>query len=344
MLISSFSGSYFGAAKQPVKKKVAIKPKKPIVKVPVTKARAAVAATVAATTARAVPGSASQLQADLVTLGKIVKDSTLEAVKVDGLPGPKTATAVNRALSKYATSAPATYRTGKLTLAAVKADGGTLIALLEAEIKRRGGTVVPAKTVAGAKAAKKAATKVAAAQKAASKKAAAMQKRAIAQAQRITAQRRAKFLREQAAALRAKGDTAGANKAAAQAAEEDMFATQAETKAIVAEQEVQQATDEEATATNEAMVDAANETTPTPAAVAATAKAEREEATDAGEMPSNAPPALAPNAEMGPMPTTAFAPTAEGESFVTRYKWPLIGAGAIGVLGVLALTLKRSRA
>lgn len=62
------------------------------------------------------------LQQLLVQVGEKINDSVLRAVGVDGLIGPKTVTATNRALSKYATIAPKNVRTGKLTQAQVLRD------------------------------------------------------------------------------------------------------------------------------------------------------------------------------------------------------------------------------
>lgn len=91
-----------------------------------------------------VKASAKQLQMALSTLGKITGSAQLKAVKADGAIGPKTVAAVNWAFTKHlgAGQAPAQYRTGKLTIDTVKAQGSVLASLIESEIRRRGGSVV----------------------------------------------------------------------------------------------------------------------------------------------------------------------------------------------------------
>lgn len=99
----------------------------------------------------------ARLQRALALLAMATGDSRL-GVKADGLTGPATAAAVNRAFTNYIPSAPAAYRTGKLTAATVGAQAAGLSALVEGEVSRRGTGVKPAavaKTVV-----KKAATTV----------------------------------------------------------------------------------------------------------------------------------------------------------------------------------------
>lgn len=79
-----------------------------------------------------------RLQRALVLLGIVTHDSQLR-VATDGITGPGTAKAVNHALLAYLKTAPAQYRTGKLTPAQIAAAAGTLAALVEAEAHRRGG-------------------------------------------------------------------------------------------------------------------------------------------------------------------------------------------------------------
>ena len=98
---------------------------------------------VSAATAKA---SAKRLQAALVNLGKVTGSAKL-AVAVDGAIGPKTVAAVNWAFTQHigAGQAAAQYRTGQLALAYIKTNAETLALLLEAEIKRRGGSAAVAK-------------------------------------------------------------------------------------------------------------------------------------------------------------------------------------------------------
>lgn len=119
--------------------------------------------------AAAVVASAKRLQAALQALGRTVKDSTLFAIKVDGALGAKTVAGVNRAFTKHlgVGQAPANYRTGKLTLAQVKAAPDALAALLEAEVKRRGGSLIPITATKKTATAKKAVAKKPATKKAA---------------------------------------------------------------------------------------------------------------------------------------------------------------------------------
>jgi hypothetical protein len=89
---------------------------------------------------------AKRLQLALVTLGKQTGSAQLKAIKVDGALGPATAAAVNWAFTKHLGpgQAAAQYRTGKMPLDYIKNNATVLAAMLEAEIKRRGGKVVTA--------------------------------------------------------------------------------------------------------------------------------------------------------------------------------------------------------
>jgi hypothetical protein len=95
--------------------------------------------------------SASQaiagLQTALVSLGKGIGDTTLSKIVVDGLMGPKTTAAVNRALTVHLGTgqAPANLRTGSLSQAMITSQAATITQLLEAEVKRRGFTVLATK-------------------------------------------------------------------------------------------------------------------------------------------------------------------------------------------------------
>jgi hypothetical protein len=89
-------------------------------------------------------GAASQsvaaLQTALVSLGKGIGDPTLMKVVVDGIMGPKTAAAVNRALTVHlgAGQAPSNLRSGALSQATISSMAPQITALLTAEIARRG--------------------------------------------------------------------------------------------------------------------------------------------------------------------------------------------------------------
>lgn len=78
------------------------------------------------------------LQLALTALGTQIKDSALK-IAADGVIGPKTVAAVNRAFTKHlgAGQAPAQYRTGKLTQAQVVSVAATLTTLLQQETARR---------------------------------------------------------------------------------------------------------------------------------------------------------------------------------------------------------------
>lgn len=353
----SFFGSEFGAAKKKVAKKPVKKVAKKVVKKiapstgpavvarrgaghfnTATTAHAAVAATITSAVSNQPGSSAMQLQADLATLGKVAKDSALIAIKVDGNPGPKTAAAVNRAFTKHVGSgqAAAQYRTGKMPLDYIKNNASVLSGMLQAEIRRRGGTVVPYTTVAGAKAAAKASAKIAAAQRAAQKKALAQQKSAAAKAKILASKTKSAKLRAQAAAAKKSGNTAAAAALTSQANDEDMFATQATQAAVTADTDAQSAAQEESVATQAAMTEAANEVSPSPEAAALHVAAGTAKALipSGDEADAGAPPA-------------AMAPTTEsesgGESFMAKAKWPLIIAGGVGVLGFAAFMLTKKK-
>jgi hypothetical protein len=95
--------------------------------------------------------SIGDLQTALVALGKGIGDTTLSKIVVDGIMGPKTAAATNRALTIHlgAGQAPANLRTGSLSQAVITSQAATITQLLEAEVSRRGfATPVSKKIVA----------------------------------------------------------------------------------------------------------------------------------------------------------------------------------------------------
>lgn len=87
------------------------------------------------------------LQNALRALGARVGDRRL-LIAADGLVGPKTTGAVNRAFTKHIGpgQAPASYRSGKLTIVDVRRNAAALAGLVTDEVNRRGGApVVPLK-------------------------------------------------------------------------------------------------------------------------------------------------------------------------------------------------------
>lgn len=98
--------------------------------------------------------AATALQNALRALGKATKDTILTAVAADGVIGPATQAAVNRALTAHIGSgqAPAALRTGTLTVSAIAQNATQIGGLVTAEVGRRGGSVAqsvaPTQTVA----------------------------------------------------------------------------------------------------------------------------------------------------------------------------------------------------
>lgn len=95
------------------------------------------------------------LQTALRNFGKSIGDAVLKAIVTDGLIGPKTTAAANRALTKHlgAGQAPQDLRTGALTSAQVVAKAAQITQLVNTEARRRGfsvyvGPVTVAKPVA----------------------------------------------------------------------------------------------------------------------------------------------------------------------------------------------------
>lgn len=97
------------------------------------------------------------LQTALANFGKQIGDAALKAIKVDGLIGPKTTAAANRALRVHigAGQAPAELRTGVLTQAQVADDASQIAQLVNTEAQRRGFTVAKAPTTVKKPVAKK---------------------------------------------------------------------------------------------------------------------------------------------------------------------------------------------
>jgi hypothetical protein len=104
--------------------------------------------------------SVAELQTALVALGKGIGDPTLMKVAVDGVMGPKTAAAANRALTVHlgAGQAPSNLRSGSLSQATISGMTSQITALITTEIARRGfaapgAAKVPAKKATVARAA-----------------------------------------------------------------------------------------------------------------------------------------------------------------------------------------------
>jgi hypothetical protein len=99
-------------------------------------------------------GAASQsivaLQNGLKALGQGVGDNILRAIVVDGLIGPKTTAATNRALTVHVGEyqAPATLRTGSLSQAQVVANADALAQIINTEAQRRGYNVPTGQVIA----------------------------------------------------------------------------------------------------------------------------------------------------------------------------------------------------
>jgi lysozyme family protein len=95
------------------------------------------------------PGYRSQVAADLQTaltaLGRRAGDVELQKLPIDGVIGPMTVSAVNKAFTTHVGSgqAQAQFRTGKLSLYDVARDAPTFVQLLRAEMVRRGSEVPP---------------------------------------------------------------------------------------------------------------------------------------------------------------------------------------------------------
>jgi len=95
--------------------------------------------------------SVAGLQTALASFGRQIGDAILKAIVVDGLIGPKTVAAANRALRTHIgpNQVPAELRTGLLKQAQVVAAASQIAQLLNTEARRRGfGTAAVPTTVA----------------------------------------------------------------------------------------------------------------------------------------------------------------------------------------------------
>ena len=82
----------------------------------------------------------AELQTALKALGSGVKDTILRNITVDGVIGPKTTSATNRALTVHvgAGQAAARYRTGSLSQEQVRSEASMLASIIGNEAARRG--------------------------------------------------------------------------------------------------------------------------------------------------------------------------------------------------------------
>ncbi len=78
------------------------------------------------------------LQTRLAQLGRVNRDSTLMAVKPDGIVGPRTVAAVNKAFTTYITSAPGTFTSGRLTAGEVVGYAATLSEYIGSALQAQG--------------------------------------------------------------------------------------------------------------------------------------------------------------------------------------------------------------
>jgi peptidoglycan hydrolase-like protein with peptidoglycan-binding domain len=94
--------------------------------------------------------SVASLQTALIALGQKVGDGTLSALVLDGLIGPKTTAAANRAFAMYVSGAPANFATGTLSQSQVSTNASSLASYVNAELSRRGGAKTTALVPAAA--------------------------------------------------------------------------------------------------------------------------------------------------------------------------------------------------
>jgi hypothetical protein len=351
------------AAAKKAKVKAVVKTKKAVVAAKAAKV-AHVAAATAPQTVTISKDAAKRLQAALVMLGKVVGSASLKAIKVDGALGAKTASAVNLAFTAHigAGQAPAQFRTGKLDLNTIKINAGAIASLIETEVRRRGGSVVPAATVqkgqpatktSATSSAKKAIAAKAKATKAAIKKTAALKKGQSARQFAINEKVRAQAARQKAAALKAqaaalkKSNPAAAQTLETQADSLDAMAASADTRANAMNEEVRQAEGEAVAAEQEqaqaAAAAHAAAADATESATTATTQAVQAQAQAASEQPA------ATAAMVTTLPseqTTELLPPPSGEGALSRYKVPIIvgGVGLVGLLAILMLNKKKSPA
>jgi len=92
----------------------------------------------------------ASLQTALISLGRRVGDSSLTALVLDGLIGPKTTTATNRAFAMYISGAPANFATGTLSQSQVSTNASSLASYVNAEVQKRGGAAKPTALVPAA--------------------------------------------------------------------------------------------------------------------------------------------------------------------------------------------------
>lgn len=116
-----------------VENEVALRKKARVAK-PASKPASKTLTTVASKVASKGSAAVVTLQNALRDIGNKINDGTLKAIKADGLIGPKTVAATNRALSKYASTAPKEMRSGKLSQAQVMKDLAVITGYLQKTI------------------------------------------------------------------------------------------------------------------------------------------------------------------------------------------------------------------
>jgi hypothetical protein len=296
----------FGAAKKAAAKK-AKTVKKPAKKV-------AKAKPVAAKITKASPTNAKALQKALNYLGRTVGDKTLIAVKADGAIGAKTVAATNRAFVNYIAKGKALVgvraiatRLGFSHMLDTGMNGKLTLADVHSSAAVLSQLITAEATQRGGpkvSTAKPAAKKVVSSKKVVKT---ASGKTAIVQ----------KVQTEEGAAVEATDPTTGKT---AYAADEESAAEGA----------------------TRPMREPAPVPPPPEAAPAAAAAAEAPEAAHAA---SAAEEGTTPTSTaIGPPVPAALAPeSGEGESFLSRYKYPLIGVGALALIGAGIFVLKRRR-
>lgn len=82
----------------------------------------------------------ASLQTALITLGQKVGDSTLASLVLDGLIGPKTTAAANRAFTTFISNGPNFASGGSMSQSQVASAAEELAGFVRTEISRRGGT------------------------------------------------------------------------------------------------------------------------------------------------------------------------------------------------------------
>lgn len=83
----------------------------------------------------------ASLQTALIALGQKVGDSTLASLVLDGLIGPKTTAAANRAFTTFVSNSPNFASNGTMSQSQVASAAEELASFVKSEVSRRGGSV-----------------------------------------------------------------------------------------------------------------------------------------------------------------------------------------------------------